>query len=52
MDAHARTTPEEPLTPPDTRAPTHGERARTLLEGKTTGALSTVSPAGYPMAPS
>ena len=48
MDAHARTTPEEPLTPADTRAPTHGERARTLLLGKTTGALSTVSPAGYP----
>ncbi|MEM1415682.1 MAG: DUF2470 domain-containing protein [Myxococcota bacterium] len=48
MDAHARPATEEPLTPPDVRAPTHGERARTLLLGKTTGALATVSPEGYP----
>jgi heme iron utilization protein len=47
-DEHARTTREEPLTPDDTRAPTHGERARTLLASLSTGTLCTLSPDGYP----
>lgn len=43
---------EEPLTPPDTRAPSHAERVRTLLAARTTGALSSIArePAGYPFA--
>lgn len=47
-DEHARTTPEEPLTPADTRAPTHAERARTLMNGLSTGTLSTLNAEGYP----
>lgn len=41
---------EEPLTPPETRAPTHGERARTLVAARSTGALATIAkdPDGFP----
>lgn len=45
---HGRTTPEEPLTPPERKAPTHAERARTLMAQCTTGTLSTLSSEGYP----
>jgi putative heme iron utilization protein len=41
---------EEPLTPPDTRAPSHAERAFTLVASRSVGTLATVAkePAGYP----
>ena len=41
---------EEPLTPPDTRAPTHAERALTLVASRSKGTLATIAkePAGYP----
>jgi putative heme iron utilization protein len=45
---HNRPTREEPLTPPDTRAPTHAERAMTLATGERTGTLSTLTEDGYP----
>lgn len=45
---HGRTTPEEPLTPPERKAPSHAERARTLMGQCTTGTLSTLSAEGYP----
>ncbi|MGF1467975.1 MAG: HugZ family protein [Sandaracinaceae bacterium] len=47
-DEHARPTREEPLTADDVPAPSHAERARTLVGGQTTGTLSTLSPDGYP----
>lgn len=42
--------PEPPLTPDDTRAPSHAERSRTLVASRTTGTLCTIAiePAGYP----
>lgn len=36
------------LTPPRTRAPSHAERARTLVARQKTGALGTVESAGHP----
>lgn len=41
---------EEPLTPPETKAPSHAERARTLVASQKTGTLCTVArdPEGYP----
>lgn len=41
---------EEPLTPPDTAAPSHAERARTLLASHRFGTLGTIAldPTGYP----
>ena len=41
---------EAPLTPPDTPAPSHAERAHTLVAGRGVGTLGTLSldPAGYP----
>lgn len=51
-DEHGRGrgTAEEPLTAPETRAPSHAERARTLVESRTTGALATLAlePNGFP----
>lgn len=47
-DEHARPTREEPLTPPTTKAPTHAERARTLVALQRTGALATLDPQGSP----
>lgn len=47
-DEHARPTREEPLTPDDVKAPSHAERARTLMAGLSTGTLSTLSEDGYP----
>jgi heme iron utilization protein len=50
--AHAtpRRAEEEPLYDPAVATPTHAERARTLVEQLTTGALSTLArePAGHP----
>ena len=42
--------PETPLTPPETKAPSHAERARTLVGLQKTGTLCTVArdPEGYP----
>ena len=52
MTEHGRgaASAEEPLSAPDTPAPSHAERARTLAEARSTGALCTlaVDPAGYP----
>lgn len=48
IDQHANPTREEPLTPDDTRSPTHAERARTMVSGLRTGTLSTLDSAGYP----
>lgn len=52
-DAHGRSS-AQPLTfsEPDVRAPSHAERARTLVAGQITGSLATVAlePAGYPYA--
>ena len=41
---------EPPLTPPTTAAPSHAERARTLMASRATGALSTIAldPPGHP----
>jgi hypothetical protein len=41
---------EEPLTSPETKAPSHAERARTLVVSHTTGTLATIAlePAGFP----
>jgi putative heme iron utilization protein len=49
-DAHASPGPgrEPPLTPDDVAAPSHAERARTLVASQTTGALSTLDPEGFP----
>lgn len=48
VDQHANPTREEPLTPDDTRAPSHAERARTLVSQLRTGTLSTLNADGYP----
>ncbi len=48
VDQHARPSQETPLTDPDVRAPTHGERARSLVAMQKTGVLSTLSPEGFP----
>jgi heme oxygenase (biliverdin-IX-beta and delta-forming) len=45
---HGRSTPEEPLTPPETKAPTHADRARTLVDGQRTGTLATLTEEGFP----
>jgi hypothetical protein len=48
---HGRSGPSEPpLTSPETPAPSHAERARTLVASRTTGTLATIAkdPAGYP----
>ena len=48
-DAHSRpSAPEVPLTPADTAAPSHAERARTLVSLQGTGALSTIDAEGFP----
>lgn len=51
-DAHTRSTaePEELLYDPDVPTPTHGDRARTLVAGVSTGTLCTIAkePVGYP----
>jgi hypothetical protein len=47
-DQHANPTRETPLTDDDVKAPSHAERARTLVAGQTTGALSTLDPQGFP----
>ncbi len=47
-DQHANPTREEPLTPPETAAPSHAERARTLVSLESTGTLSTLDPEGFP----
>lgn len=47
-DAHASPTRETPLTADDVAAPSHAERARTLVSRETTGTLSTLDPDGFP----
>lgn len=47
-DAHGNPTPEAPLTDPDVRAPSHAERARTLVARHSTGTLATLDPGGFP----
>lgn len=47
-DQHANPTRETPLTDDDVRAPSHAERARTLVSQQTTGTLSTLDPEGFP----
>lgn len=49
-DRHARPAAEEPLYEVDIPTPSHGERARTLLESLTTGTLCTLAqePVGFP----
>jgi len=50
-DAHGRSNESQVVfTDPDVRAPTHAERARTLIAGETCGTLATLAlePAGYP----
>jgi putative heme iron utilization protein len=52
-DAHARpTAPPRAYTDPDVVAPSHAERARTLVAHQTTGSLATLAldPPGYPYA--
>jgi heme iron utilization protein len=52
-DAHARpAAPPAAFTDPDVAAPTHAERARTLIADLKTGSLASVAiePAGYPYA--
>src|SRR5262245_32419907 len=52
-DAHSRpAAPPVSFTDPDVRAPSHAERARTLLADLSTGALATIAtnPAGFPYA--
>lgn len=44
---HGRTTPETPLTE-DVPAPSHAERARTLVAGQKTGTLATLTDDGFP----
>jgi len=48
VDQHANPTREEPLTPDDTKAPSHAERARTMVSLLRTGTLSTLSADGFP----
>ncbi len=48
IDQHASPTRETPITDDDVKAPTHAERARTLVALQTTGALSTLDPQGFP----
>ena len=48
VDQHANPTREEPLTPDETKAPTHAERARTMVSLQRTGTLSTLNEAGFP----
>lgn len=53
LDAHARpAAPPAAFTDPDVRAPTHAERARTLIDDLKTGSLASLAlePAGYPYA--
>ncbi len=47
---HGRGEREEPLTPEDTAAPSHAERARTLIAARRVGTLGTISldPPGFP----
>ncbi len=45
---HSRPAPETRLTPEDVKAPTHGERARTLVAGQRTGVLATLTEDGFP----
>ena len=47
---HGRPTREEPLTPHDTKSPTHAERARTLVSSERTGTLATLNKDGFPHA--
>ncbi|MEM9074982.1 MAG: DUF2470 domain-containing protein [Myxococcota bacterium] len=47
-DQHANPVREEPLTFPDTRTPSHAERARTLVSLERTGTLSTLNDEGFP----
>jgi hypothetical protein len=50
-DAHGRPAgPAPAFTPSDVKAPSHAERARTLVAGQSTGTLCTLAldPAGYP----
>ena len=47
-DAHGRPAREAPLTPVDTAAPSHAERARTLVSHQRTGALGTLDADGFP----
>src|SRR5689334_16377745 len=50
-DAHGRPSgPPLAFTPDGVAAPSHAERARTLVAGQTTGTLSTIAlePAGFP----
>jgi heme iron utilization protein len=47
-DQHANPTREDPLTPDDTLAPSHAERARTLVSLLRTGTLSTLDAEGFP----
>jgi len=47
-DAHGDPTPEVPLADPDVRAPSHAERARTLVSRQATGTLATLDPDGFP----
>lgn len=52
-DAHARpAAPPPSFTEPDVVAPSHGERARTLVAEATVGSLATIAlePAGFPYA--
>jgi putative heme iron utilization protein len=52
-DAHARpAAPPQAFTDPDVAAPSHAERARTLISNLKTGSLATVAtdPEGYPYA--
>jgi putative heme iron utilization protein len=52
-DAHARpAAPPPSFTDPDVAAPTHAERARTLISNQKTGSLATLAtdPEGYPYA--
>ena len=52
-DAHGRpAAPPVAFTDPDVRAPSHAERARTLIAELKTGSLATIAlePAGYPYA--
>lgn len=48
VDQHANPTRDEPLTPDDTKAPSHAERARTMVSLLRTGTLSTLNADGYP----
>lgn len=52
VDAHGRPAQPESFSDPELPAPSHAERARTLVAGQRTGSLATVAlePAGYPYA--